>query len=310
MLGPPRCILRASSIKNASHGGSMKRRLHATARIDLYSRWHEVRYRSGDVTALVEFAWKFPATANSARWFRTAVARLITIIILEEKKKRCSLRKIAATLNRMRIPAPRGGKWFASSVRAHRPSSDIRLAPRDAGRILCAIYGPKRQDLSWWELVARGGDSAAQAVHLLWDLHRLMKEHFRLLRQDILARFRRHERKTGVERGVRRGQRLASYVSRCWGTRELPNLTLRAALLSKGLRDRGILDALSSPEFRIFLDRPLSQKESVMLVTRRLDTAVTEILCGRFAISPRTAYRYKPVQKPTSIGSINVTPLD
>jgi hypothetical protein len=54
---------------------------------------------------------------------------------------------------------------------------------------------------------------------------------------------------------------------------------------------------------------PLSRDDPILLVTGRLDTMITKILCQWFSISPRSAYRYKPVQKPALPGSITVTPL-
>lgn len=140
-----------------ANGQPVKRKLRSRARTEFYSLWHEERYRSGDLNAIVEFAWKFPRTAKSARWFRAAISCLVSIVIRDRKGKGRSLRRIAALLNRMRIPARRGNRWFASSVRAHECRMLHKLVnPTDAGRILCAIYRRRRQDLSCSEAVARG----------------------------------------------------------------------------------------------------------------------------------------------------------
>lgn len=299
----------------------MGRRLRSESRIEFYFRWYGARYKSGDLNALIEFAWKFPHTAKSARWFRDAVGDLISILVADRRRRRESLRKIASLLNRMSVPAHRAEKWYASAVRLYTLRSPSK-SPGALGafRILRALYGSKRQNLSWSESVIKRGDTTQEDVRLLWDLHRLMKDPLRVLCQDILSRFGRHERHVQADKAVPRRERLISYVGRCWGTRELPNSTLRAALLAKGIRDHGILDALfpssdsrtrfHGPYFKGFLDLPLRRDEITILVTGRLETAVTRILGRWFTISPRSAYRYKPVQKPSKLGSIAVTTLE
>ena len=300
----------------------MKRRLHTESRLEVYCRWYERRYKTGcDPSAIVEFAWKFPQTAKSAHWFRDAVAELISVIVIGRRTKGKSFRHIAALLNRMHIPPPRADRWYASSVRLHtqRPPNR-KLSALKAFRLLCTIYGPRRQDLSWVESAIRSGDSTQEDVCLLWELHRIMKDRFRVLRQDILSRYKRYERQVHAGKAVPRRERLASFVRTCWGTCQLPHSTLRAALLAKGIRDHSILDALfftpdskirsREPYFKGFLDRPFNREELVTLSTGKLDTAVIKIVCRWFRISPRSAYRYKPVQKKGPLGSITVTPLD
>lgn len=300
----------------------MKRKLHPETRLDVYRRWYEARDKGNrDASALIEFAWKFPDTSKGARWFQEAVGELIAALVRRLRKDGKSFRHIATLLNRMRVPTRRAGRWYASSVRlcALRPPR-IDLSGLDAFRLLCAIYGPKRQDLSWVESVIRSGDSMQEDVGLLWDLHPLMKEPFRLLRGDILLRFRRYERHVRAGKAIPRQERLVSFVRRCWGTRELPYSNLRAALLAEGIRERGILEELSPPPQaskrlsrplgRGLLDRRLTRDDEVILATGRLETAVTRILCKWFGFSPRSAYRYKPVQKKAPLGSITVTPLD
>lgn len=45
------------------------------------------------------------------------------------------------------------------------------------------------------------------------------------------------------------------------------------------------------------------------LVTGKTNTAVIRILGRWFGVSPRSAYRHRPVQKENTPGSITVTPL-
>jgi hypothetical protein len=297
------------------------RRLRSESRVEFYSRWYQARYKSGDLNGLIEFAWKFPQIAKSARWYRDAVGDLISILVADRKRRRESLRKIASLLNRMRIPARRADKWYASAVRLYaRRSPNKSAGTLRTFRILRAIYGPRRQNLSWVESVIKSGETKQDDVRLLWDIHRFLKDPFRVLRQDILSRFRLHERHIHADKTIPRRERLVSYVGVCWGTRELPNSTLRPVLLTKGSRDHGILDDLffqrnshtqfHGPHLRGFLDQPLRREDLIILVTGRLDTAVTKILSRWFGISLRSAYRYKPVQKPPPPGSITVTPLD
>jgi hypothetical protein len=293
----------------------MKRRLHPDSRLAIYSRWYEARYNAPrrELEAVVEFAWRFPQIVRSARWFREAVADLISVIVIDRKGHGKSFRRIASLLSRMRVPPRRADRWHASAVRLYtrrRPNRPVSAL--NAFRILCAIYGRQRQDRSWSGLVIRSGDVTQEDVRLLWDFHRLIKDPFKVLRRDILARFRRHERRVANDKTVPRPERLISYVRRCWGTRELPHSTLRAVLLAKGIRDHGILDDLSPvPHYRKgLLDLSLSRDDLIILVTGRLETAVTKILSQWFGISPRSAYRYKPVQKRSILGSITVTPVD
>ncbi len=98
------------------------------------------------------------------------------------------------------------------------------------------------------------------------------------------------------------------FVRNYYGTRQLPFRTLRQALDIQRLSlrevtgrvpygdDVDIVQILSVPELKSFLDRPLTRDEMLKLVSKKLDTAVLEIVCGRVpgGISARTAYRYKP----------------
>lgn len=215
----------------------MRRKLRSQTRVETYSRWYERRYRGkGELKAVVEFAWKFQQIAMSARWFQEAVADLISVLVIDRKRRGKSLRHIASLLNRMRIPTRRSGRWYASTVTLYtRPRPTRLIRASDAFRTLCAIYGSKRQDLSWFQRVISDGDTTSADVRLLWDMHRLTKNAFKILRQDIVSRFRRHENQVGEDTTIPRRDRLVSYVRRCSGTRELPLSTLRAALLTKGI---------------------------------------------------------------------------
>ena len=194
--------------------------------------------------------------------------------------------------------------------------------------------GEKVPSQPWREAIAKGIDTPHEDARLVWELHRLLRPYITRLAHDIRKMFREYERKAIFDREIPRVDRQVEYVRRCYGTRGLPYLSLRHALGQQAVStllsqqaspprspetlaiEASMIPPLESPEEPTpseeeeagggkikqkplldsfgFIDRMFTKKEFITLATKKVDTALLEILCRWADLSPRTAHRYRP----------------
>ena len=278
----------------------------------MYERDYKCGKRDLRIRALVEFGTRFPDTARKTPWFRSAITDLVAVVRASHQERGWSLQKIANLLNCIGVPPSKGKKWHASSLRLSKyrtPSTSFQ--PLAAQKILKVIYGSKKAQQAWVESIVQASDTNREVARVVWEMHRHFKPYFQKLFRAIDLKFRQYERGIDVNRTTPMKKRRIEFVRSFFGSHQLPFRSLREALNvtrltseqkqgseplppGAGLVELLSLDSVESARSGTYLDRPFTHNELVTLMSKKLHTALLEIICGWVKIPVRTVQHHKP----------------